>query len=70
MSLVTGWSSIVVLQIFCDSIYTSPRAKMLVAILKNDLPMHIVRPEVLSKAVKVLKGYGWGSLVQINSSLF
>jgi hypothetical protein len=47
-SLFVGWSSIVVLQMFSDLIYTPSRAEMLVAIFVHDHPVHIICPDVFS----------------------
>jgi len=48
VSMVVGWSSIVVPQMFSDSIYTTSRAQMLVAIFVHDHPVYNVCPEVIS----------------------
>jgi hypothetical protein len=56
VSLVVGWSSVVVVQMTSVSIYAPSRAQRLVAIFVHDRPMYIVCPDVLSTVGETANG--------------
>jgi hypothetical protein len=58
--LVVGWSSIVVVQMFSDSIYAPSLAHILVAIFVHDRPVYNVCPDVLITVCETSNGNAGG----------